>query len=134
VVACDLKWRAMQHTLLVALGGLIGSVARYWIASFAQRLGGGTFPVGTLTVNVLGSFVLGLVMMLYVGRGSLSPGVGTFLAIGVCGGFTTMSTFSYETVVLLRDGGGALAFGNVLATVAACCAAVWLGQTFARIL
>jgi fluoride exporter len=123
-------WRAA----LVAVGGLVGSLGRYWLAGLAQRWNGAEFPVGTLTVNVVGSFLLGLVMVLSLERGLLSPGLRTFLAVGFCGGFTTMSTFSYETVALLRGGDGALALGNVALTTAACLAAVWLGDVVARLL
>jgi CrcB protein len=124
----------MSRTALVALGGLVGSVARYWLAGLVQRLAGSHVPLGTLAVNVLGSFLLGLVMMLSLERGVLGPSTRLFLAVGVCGGFTTMSTFSFETMALLRDGEGALALGNVLVTVLACGVAVWLGQVAARVL
>jgi CrcB protein len=124
----------MSRTALVALGGLVGSVARYWLAGLVQRLAGSHVPLGTLAVNELGSFLLGLVMMLSLERGVLGPSTRLFLAVGVCGGFTTMSTFSFETMALLRDGEGALALGNVLVTVLACGVAVWLGQVAARVL
>ncbi len=122
----------MTHTALVALGGLLGSVARYWLVGLTTRLHGSPFPLGTLAVNVIGSFVLGLVMVLALEREFIGAHARTFLTIGVCGGFTTMSTFSHETVVLLRDGQAVLAFANVLATTCACFAAIWLGHTIAR--
>jgi CrcB protein len=123
-------WR----TVLVAVGGLIGAVARYWLAGVVQRLSGASFPAGTLAVNLLGSFVLGTVMVLSLERGLIDADVRTLLAVGVCGGFTTMSTFSYETLALLRDGETALAMGNVGVTVVGCVGAVWLGDLMARIL
>ncbi len=124
----------MWRTVLVALGGLIGSVGRYWMAGAVQRLNGTEFPVGTFAVNVLGSFVVGLVLALSLDRGLLDADLRTFLAVGFCGGFTTMSTFSYETVSLLRDGSTGLALANVGGTVALCSAAVWLGDLVARVL
>ena len=124
----------MTRTLLVALGGLLGSVARYWLAGAVQRLNGSEFPVGTLAVNVLGSFVVGLVMTLSLERGVLPANGRIFLSIGFCGGFTTMSTFSYETMTLLRDGEMGFGVGNIGATLGACLTAVWLGQVVGRIL
>ena len=124
----------MSRTLLVAFGGMLGSIARYWLAGVIQRLDGVEFPFGTLGVNVLGSFIVGVVMALSLERGTLPPNARIFLAIGLCGGFTTMSTFSYETMALLRDGEMVLGLGNVVVTLAACLAAVWLGQVIGRIL
>jgi CrcB protein len=113
---------------------LLGSVARYWLAGMVQRLSGIGFPIGTLAVNVLGSFVVGLVLALSLDRGLLNADLRTLLAVGFCGGFTTMSTFSYETVSLLRDGSTALALANMGGTVTVCLAAVWLGDVVARVL
>ena len=104
--------------MLVATGGAIGAAARYlaglWIVA---RLGAG-FPWGTFFVNITGSFLIGLVLVL-VERGALPPGARLFLAVGVLGGYTTFSSFSYETLQLLA-GGGSLgpvlfnAFGQLL--------------------
>ncbi|TMA37292.1 MAG: fluoride efflux transporter CrcB [Deltaproteobacteria bacterium] len=124
----------MTRTLLVALGGLLGSVGRYWLAGAVQRLNGAEFPVGTLAVNALGSFAVGLIMALSVERGALPANARIFLTIGFCGGFTTMSTFSYETMALLRDGEVALGLGNIGATVGTCLTGAWLGQVVGRIL
>lgn len=126
--------RFVSRTLLVAVGGLIGSVGRYWLAGIVQRLNGTEFPIGTLAVNVLGSFIVGLVLALSLDRGLLNADLRIFLAVGFCGGFTTMSTFSYETVSLLRDGSTVLALANMGGTVVVCLAAVWLGDLVARVL
>ena len=123
----------MTRTLLVAIGGLVGSVGRYWLGGFVQLASGGEFPLGTLTVNVVGSFIVGLVMALSLERGMVAANVRILLTVGFCGGFTTMSTFSYETVALLRDGELALALSNVAATLVSCFAAAWLGQTVGRV-
>lgn len=123
----------MGRVLLVGAGGFLGSVARYWIAGVVQRLGDTEFPVGTLAVNVLGSFLIGAVLSLSLERGVLGPSTRLFLAVGVLGGFTTMSTFSYETLALLRDGSIPVAVWNVTATLLVCLTAVWLGALAGRL-
>ena len=122
----------MNRTLLVALGGLVGSVARYWLAGWVQSAHGSQFPFGTLVVNVLGSFAIGALMTLSLERGMISPEVRLLLTTGFCGGFTTMSTFSYETLALLREGGTAGAMGNIGLTLALCMLATWLGNVMGR--
>ena len=124
----------MSRALLVGVGGFLGSLARYWLTGVVQAVGGFEFPLGTLAVNVIGSFVIGLVLALSLDRGLLNAELRIFLAAGVCGGFTTMSTFSYETMALLRDGSVAAAFWNVAAQLTACLAAVWSGNLLARLL
>jgi CrcB protein len=124
----------VTRTLLVGLGGLLGSVGRYWLSGFVQRLNGTDFPTGTLAVNVLGSFVVAFVMVLSVERGSIGANGRLFLTIGLCGGFTTMSTFSYETLALVRDGQMAFALANISGTVGASLTAAWLGQAVGRVL
>lgn len=124
----------LSRTALVALGGVVGCVARYWMAGAVQRLGDGGFPSGTLAVNVAGSLLIGLVMSLSLERGLLDEDLRLLLTTGFCGGFTTMSTFSYETLALLRDGEHALALGNVGVTLIACLGAVWAGAAIARAL
>src|SRR5262245_18887925 len=124
----------LPRTALVAIGGLVGSVARYWLSGTVQQVTGHVFPSGTLVVNVLGSLVLGLVMALSLDRGLLDDEVRILLSTGFCGGFTTMSTFSYETFALLRDGERLLALENVCATFGVCLAAAWLGNVVARAL
>ena len=124
----------MSRTVLVALGGLAGCLCRYWMTGFVQQSTDSDFPLGTLAVNILGSFVIGLMMSLSLERGVISAESRLLLTTGFCGGFTTMSTFSYETLALLRDGQAALAFGNLGGTIVGCFGAVWLGQLLARLL
>lgn len=119
---------------MVGLGGLVGCLARHWIGGWVQRLFDTDFPLGTLTVNLLGSFVIGLVLVLALERSSLSPHARLLLATGFCGGFTTMSTFSYETLALFGDGQTASALGYIAGTLAGCLAATWLGQIAGRLL
>jgi len=121
----------LPRGVLVAIGGLVGSLARYWLSGFVHTITGHTFPSGTLVVNILGSFVIGLVMALSLERGLIADEWRILLTTGFCGGFTTMSTFSYETLALLRDGEHLLALWNVGATFIACLGAAWLGSVAA---
>src|SRR5262245_42622099 len=121
-----------MRTGVVALGGLLGSLARFWLAGVVQRVSGSEFPFGTLAVNMLGSFVIGVVMALALERGVVGPTARLFLTVGFCGGFTTMSTFSYETLALLRDGQAAFALCNMAASLGGSLIAVWVGYTVGR--
>jgi CrcB protein len=119
--------------LLVGLGGLVGSVGRYLGAGLVHRLlPRMTFPVGTLVVNVAGCLVIGLLAGLADSRGVMRSETRALLLIGVLGGFTTFSTFGYETLQLVRDAQFARASLNVLAHVALGLAAVWAGDALAR--
>lgn len=113
--------------LLVGFGGFLGAVLRYWFGSLVQAVVGGRFPVGTLAVNVLGCFCLGILMGVMEFRQSLSPEVRLFAIVGVLSGFTTFSTFSYDTVELLRAISPASAALNLIASLALGLAATWLG-------
>ena len=123
----------MYRALLVAVGGLVGSVARYGLAGVVQTAQGSEFPVGTLAVNILGSFILGLVMTMSLERGLISPEIRILLGTGFCGGFTTMSTFSYESLALLQYGSPASALLNIGVTLGCCLTAVWLGSITGRV-
>lgn len=122
----------MSRFLLVCLGGAIGTGARYLVALWAPRAFGTAFPYATLIVNALGSFLLGAIMHLGLTTTLLSPTARLVLATGVMGGFTTYSTFNYETSQYLRDGALALAAGNVAATLLSCLLAGALGVAAAR--
>ena len=122
----------MPRTVLIALGGLVGSVARYWLAGLVQRAFGSSFPAGTLTVNVLGSFVVGIVMALALERGMLGEDTRLLLATGFCGGFTTMSTFGYETLAMIEAGQIVSALANVAASLVTCVGAAGIGQLVGR--
>jgi CrcB protein len=114
----------------VALGSAIGGVARYLLGGFIQR-DATTFPWGTLVVNVSGSFLLGLLMR-YAVAAPIRAETRAFLTIGLCGGFTTFSTFSYEAVSLLRDGQWLRAGTYVGASVMLSLVAVLAGFAVAR--
>lgn len=117
--------------LWVAIGGALGSVARFWVNGLVSEKIGATFPWGTLVINVTGSFVIGVIGALAVPEGrmdSVSRQFATqFLMIGVCGGYTTFSSFSLQTLNLLRDREWLYAGGNILLSVVLCMIAVWLG-------
>jgi len=115
--------------LWVALGGALGSVARYALSGIAVRWLGAAFPYGTLFVNVTGSFAIGLLAALVAadGRPQLGADARAFLLVGVLGGFTTFSSFSLETLNLARSGALAPALLNVAGSVVLCLAAVSLG-------
>ncbi len=121
----------MLAYLLVAIGGAIGSVARFGIGGLVSQKFGETFPLGTLVVNIAGSFIIGFVAALASPEGRLSPQsrvITTQLVMtGVCGGFTTFSPFSLQTLNLLHDGEWLYAGGNILLSVILCLIATWLG-------
>ena len=119
----------MLAYLLIALGGALGSVGRYWFSGVVARQFGETFPWGTLLVNVSGSFAIGFLAALADpgGRRVIGPTGRQFLMYGICGGYTTFSSFSLQTLELLRDGEWLRAGGNAAASVGFCLVAVWLG-------
>jgi len=118
--------------LYVALGSAIGGVSRYLLGGLAQRMLDTTFPAGTLLVNVTGSFLLGAIIRYALETPSLTPEVRAFLTIGFCGGYTTFSTFSYETMALLEDGEWARAGVYITASVILSLIATFLGLALAR--
>src|SRR4051812_26029602 len=111
----------------VALGSAVGGVARFGLAAFVQQRVGPNFPVGTLLVNVSGSLLLGFLWRYALGTDAISPEVRALLTTGFCGGYTTFSTFSYDTMLLLEDGQTSRAGLYVLLSVALSLVGVWLG-------
>lgn len=107
----------MGRLLLIGLGGAVGTLARYGLAVACEQRFGAAFPYGTLAVNVIGSFLLGLVMQVGLTSDVLSPTMRLALGTGLIGGFTTYSTFNYETLKLWQDGAWRTAFINLTATV-----------------
>jgi CrcB protein len=114
----------------IALGGALGSMARYGCSSLAARWVGETFPWGTLIINVVGSFVIGFFATLTGpdGRVLVAPDARQFVMVGICGGYTTFSSFSLQTLNLVRDGDMLRAGANIVASVVLCLLAVWLGH------
>ncbi len=122
-----------MNVLLVALGGAIGSAARYLVGAFIANRFGPDFPWGTFIVNVSGSFLIGVILSL-VGGGQLPAGARLFLAVGVMGGYTTFSTYSNETLQLVQGGEFGAAMFNALGQVVAGFIGVYLGVVLGRVL
>ena len=121
----------MLAYLWIAIGGALGSMARYGIGGLVSNKFGPPFPWGTLVVNVTGSFIIGFLGAITAAEGQMTPQSRVFatqlLITGVCGGYTTFSSFSLQTLNLLRDGEWLYAGGNILLSVILCMIAVWLG-------
>jgi CrcB protein len=122
----------MYRFLLICAGGAVGTGARYLIALEAPRILGTGFPYATLTVNVLGSFLLGALMHVGLTTNLLSPDMRLMVTTGIMGGFTTYSTFNYETMEYLREGAFGLAALNVASTLVLCLLAGVLGLALSR--
>lgn len=127
------------NALFVALGGGIGAALRYLLSAVVTRASGnitwaGAIPMGTLCVNVIGCFAIGLLASTLAALDPARPRLTLFLVTGVLGGFTTMSSFSNETLTLFAGGQHALAVGYALGTFALCIAAVALGTACAHAL
>ena len=113
----------------VALGSAMGGLGRFALSGAAAHWVGDRFPWGTVAINILGSFVIGFFGVLSEpgGRLGVSPDVRVFVMVGLCGGFTTFSSFSFQTLNLMRDGEILRAGLNVVGSVTLCLLAVWLG-------
>ena len=122
----------MNMIALVAVGGAVGSVARYLMASSIQSSTGWSFPIGTVLVNILGCFLIGILYVLLVARPDPRQDLRALLMVGVMGGFTTFSSFSLETVTMAMQGNYTGATLNVVLSVAACLAGTVLGISLAR--
>jgi CrcB protein len=116
----------------IALGSALGGVLRYLLGGVIQRAAAGTFPVGTLVINVTGSFLLGVLYRYAADSAAITPEVRAMLTIGFCGGYTTFSTFSYETVRLLEDGEIARAATYIGLSLALSVGAAFLGIAAGR--
>ena len=128
--------KLLERYLLVALGGAIGTVARYWLSGVVAQMVGETFPWGTLLINVTGSFVIGFFAALTGpdGRVFVDTTGRQFVMVGICGGYTTFSAFSLQTLNLLNDGKYAHASVYIVASVVLCLLAVWVGAMLASML
>jgi CrcB protein len=122
--------------LWIALGGALGSMARFWLGAVVAELLGPQFPWGTIFINILGSFVIGFFTTVTGpgGRVAASFNARAFVMVGICGGFTTFSAFSLQTLDLARANQWAQAGGNVALSVVACLFAVWAGHALAAVL
>ncbi len=122
-----------MNVLLVAIGAAVGGVARYLIGGWLASLLGPDFPWGTVFVNVTGSFVIGVVLVLVQG-GALPAGARPFVAVGILGGYTTFSTYSYETLELMTDGNYGVAVINVFVQLVLGLIGVYLGVVLGRLI
>lgn len=122
----------MRVILAIAAGGALGAVARHYMTHQVALLAGSGFPWGTLAVNVLGSFIMGLLVEAMALFWSPALELRAFLVVGVLGAFTTFSTFSLETLNLVEEGALARAVANVLLSVVLCIGAAWCGMLAAR--
>jgi CrcB protein len=120
--------------LIVCLGGAIGTGARYLLATWVTNAFGADFPRGTILINMTGSFLIAVVMELAAATGALSVELRLFLATGIMGGYTTYSSFNYETLKLASQSNWFLAGLNVAMTVVGCLVTGWLGVVTGRAL
>ena len=124
----------MRDFLVISLGAVFGANARYLISRYAARILGPVFPYGTLIINVLGSFVVGFFLAWATERMVVDPRWRLLVVVGLCGGFTTFSSFAYESIAYLEQGQWALLATNVLSNNLLSLAAVLAGVALARVL
>lgn len=122
-----------MNVLYVALGGALGSVARYLLSIAVHRYAAPGFPYGTFTVNIIGCAVFGMIVGLAEQRLDLTPALRAFFLVGVLGGFTTFSAFTFDTLELLRTAAFFRATFNVLGQITIGLAALWLGYLVAKL-
>lgn len=123
----------MLNILVVAAGGSIGAVSRYLVSTWAAERFGASFPYGTLIVNVVGCFIIGIFMTMTTERFIINPYWRLLITVGFVGGLTTFSSFSYETFRLLEDADMMMAFYNIALNLALGFFATWLGIGAARL-
>ncbi|MFA3783276.1 fluoride efflux transporter CrcB [Melioribacteraceae bacterium 4301-Me] len=124
----------MQNYTLVFIGAGLGGMLRYWMSSFVYKFLPQNFPYGTLSVNILGSFLIGLIMFYFNENRLINPEIRTFLTIGFCGGLTTFSTFSYETITMLKDREFFFASMNILANVLLTLVVLFISYKISKVL
>ena len=124
----------MQNYILVCLGAAAGGAARYWTSNVVYKFLPTTMPFGTLAVNVIGSFIIGFVMFYLDSNELISPQMRILLTTGFCGGLTTFSTFSFETINLIKDSEFLLAGTNVILNVVLSFTAVFMAYMLGKVL
>ncbi len=124
----------MDRIWWVGLGGFLGANCRYWLGLWIVERFGPSFPIGTLTINTTGSFILGLFFALVSDRLPVDPAVRLLIAVGFCGGYTTFSTYSYEALTLLAERAYLAAATYVIGSVVLGLLAVWLGAALGHLI
>ncbi|MEK7697346.1 MAG: fluoride efflux transporter CrcB [Pseudomonadota bacterium] len=122
----------MTQVLAIGIGGAIGSLLRFWMSTWVHSFAGRGFPYGTLTVNVLGCLVMGVLFVLFTERFSDNAVLRAGMLIGVLGGFTTFSSFSIETFNLMEQGAYIKAVSNMVLSLVLCVGSTWLGVILGR--
>ena len=122
----------MLKFFIVGVGGFLGAIARFVVASWIGQKWGRSFPLGTFFVNVSGSFLIGLLMSLFIEKFMVNPQWRLLLVVGFLGAYTTFSTFEYETGGLIKDGEWFIALMNIVFSVVAGFAALKLGEFLAK--
>ena len=124
----------MLDFLAISAGAVVGANLRYWMSRYAVRLWGPIFPFGTLSINVLGSFVLGFFLVWTTERAVVDPRWRLLIAVGFCGGYTTFSSYAYETMAFFERGQWLLMAANFVSNNLLACGAVLAGMALARAL
>lgn len=124
----------MNQVIAISIGAMLGANARYWLGLWITQSVASRFPWGTFTVNVLGSFLLGLIVAFQLVRNPLPTNLGLLLGVGFMGSFTTFSTFSVETWLLIQEGHWLMALLYSLGSLVAGLAGVWLGSQVTQLL
>jgi len=124
----------MEKYLWLAAGAVTGTFARYWLGLWAVDKWGTHFVYGTLLINLIGSFVLGLFLTMNLDRGMFTPNLRYLIAVGWCASFTTYSTFSWDTYRYIQEGNFKLAAANVTLTLLGCLGATWAGAMAGKML
>jgi len=124
----------LQKVICVGIGGFIGAAMRYLISIQSSKLLNSSIPLGTLIANVLGGFLIGVIMEISMSTDLISPNLKLFLTTGIMGGLTTFSTFSYETISLLGDGKYLLGIGNIFLNLILSLGGVVLGTSICKML
>jgi CrcB protein len=122
----------MPTYVAIAIGGAFGAVIRYWLSTSVEHLNGSSFPLGTFSVNVFGSFLMGALFILFMEKAELIAAYRPLLAIGFLGAMTTFSTFSLDALLLFQQGHYNTALFYVLSSVIICIFAVYFGMLLAR--